>query len=80
MVGHFISIAPREKIGRGTLSTLLLTLLDVNKDKIVLDYLEANKHRVSFAYKVFALTLDKETRKEFKTYIYAKEEYLDMLF
>ena len=65
----------------GTLAALLLALLGVDKDKIVLDYLETNKHTVfPFAYRVFALTLDKETRKEFKTYIYAKEEYLDTLF
>lgn len=65
----------------GPLSAFLLTLLGVNKDKIVLDYLETNKHTVfPFAYKVFAFTLDNETRKELKSYIYAKEEYLDTLF
>ena len=65
----------------GILTALILTLCGVDKETIYQDYLRTNDDPVvPFAYKVFALFLDKQFRLEFKEYFKAKPEYLDKAY
>ena len=65
----------------GIVSAIILTLLGLDKETIYKDYLITNEHPIiPFSYKVFALSLDKEFRKEFWEYFKAKKEYLDAAF
>lgn len=65
----------------GIVSALILTLLGIDKETIYKDYLITNEHPIiPFSYRIFALSLDKEFRKEFWEYFKAKKEYLDAAF
>ena len=65
----------------GILTALILSLCGVDKETIYQDYLRTNDDPVvPFAYKVFALFLDKQFRLEFKEYFKAKPEYLDKAY
>lgn len=65
----------------GILTALIFTLCGVDKETIYQDYLRTNDDPVvPFAYKVFALFLDKQFRLEFKEYFKAKPEYLDKAY
>ena len=65
----------------GIVSAIILTVLGIDKETIYEDYLKTNEHPIiPFSYKLFALSLDKEFRKEFMEYFKAKKEYLDEAF
>lgn len=65
----------------GIVSAMILTLLGIDKETIYKDYLITNEHPIiPFSYRIFALSLDKEFRKEFWEYFKAKKEYLDAAF
>ena len=65
----------------GIVIAIISTLLGASKKDIYEDYMETNKHTViPFSYKIFALSLDKNFRKEFMDYFNAKEGYLDAAF
>ena len=65
----------------GIVSAIILSLLGINKEIIYQDYLLTNQSPIiPFSYKLFALMMDKQFRKEFMEYFKAKEEYLDSSF
>ena len=65
----------------GVLSALILSLLGIDQEKIYEDYLKTNEHPiVPFSYKVFAMMMDKEFRKQFKEYFNASKSLLDRSF
>ena len=65
----------------GVAVAVILSALGIDKETIYKDYMMTNEHPIiPFAYKLFALTLDREFRKEFMEYFKAKKEYLDAAF
>ena len=65
----------------GIVAVMILLALGIDKETVYKDYLLTNEHPIiPFSYKVFALSLDKEFRKEFMEYFKAKTEYLDEAF
>ena len=65
----------------GVATAIILSALGIDKETIYQDYLLTNENPVvPFSYKMFALSLDKKTRKEFMNYFKANEEYLDAAF
>lgn len=65
----------------GIVSAMILLALGKSKEEVFEDYLLTNNSPViPFSYKLFALSLDKEFRKEFMEYFKAKKEYLEHAF
>ena len=65
----------------GITSALILNLLGESKETIYSDFLKTNDDKIiPFSYRIFALFLDKEFRKEFMEYFKAKTEFLDKAF
>lgn len=65
----------------GIVAAIILLALGIDKETVYQDYLLTNEHPIiPFSYKIFALSLDKEFRKEFMEYFKAKEGYLDEAF
>ena len=65
----------------GIVAAVILTVLGIDKETIMKDYLLTNEHTVfPFAYRLFSLTLDKKTRQELKEYVLAKEVYIEAAF
>lgn len=65
----------------GVAAAIILSALGVEKETIYNDYLLTNENPVvPFSYKMFALSLDRKTRKEFMNYFKANKGYLDAAF
>ena len=65
----------------GIVSAVILHALGKSKEEIIKDYLKTNESPViPFSYKLFALTLDRDFRREFMEYFKAKEEYIESSF
>ena len=65
----------------GVVAAVILTVLGIDKELIYQDYLATNDSPIiPFSYRLFALSLDKNFRKEFWEYFKAKREYLDEAF
>ena len=65
----------------GIVAAVILSVLGVDKDTIMKDYLLTNEHTVfPFAYRLFSLTFDKKTRQELKEYVLAKEDFIEAAF
>lgn len=65
----------------GITSAMILYALGKTMDEIYEDYLKTNEHIIiPFSYRLFALSLDKDFRKEFMEYFRAKKEYIDSAF
>ena len=65
----------------GIVSAVILKTLGVSMEDIYKDYLLTNEHPIiPLSYKIFALSLDNDFRKEFMEYFKAKKEYLDNSF
>ena len=61
----------------GIVVAVILLALGIKKEEVINDYLLTDKAGIiPFTYRLFALTLDKEFRKEFLEYFRAKEEYI----